>query len=142
MSDEELLFDIDGDIGHITFNRPEARNVLTLPMYERLAGICTSITSGETELGALLISGAGGRAFASGTDISTFKEFRTREDALSYEQHIDRVLDAVERVPVPTIAVLQGADTRAPTSGRACRPFTTSASRCFAENRRGPGRKC
>src|SRR6478672_8157958 len=64
---QELLYDKRGDIGWITFNRPQARNALTFAMYEGLAEICGRI--GRTrEAKVVVITGAGDRAFAAGTD--------------------------------------------------------------------------
>ena len=60
---------------------------------------------------SLVVAGADGRAFAAGTDISLFDNFRTESDALAYEGRMDRVLSAVERCPVPTIAAISGACT-------------------------------
>src|SRR5205085_2319044 len=56
---EELLYDIRDGIGHVTFNRPQARNALTFPMYERLAEIAAS--PGDAR--ALIITGAGDARF-------------------------------------------------------------------------------
>jgi enoyl-CoA hydratase/carnithine racemase len=106
MSDE-LLYDIIDGIGHVVFNRPQARNALTFPMYERLAEIAAS----PGEVRALIITGAGEKAFAAGTDINQFRAFSTPEDALAYEARIDRVLGTLERCPVPTIAAIAGACT-------------------------------
>lgn len=109
MSDE-LLYEVRDAIGTLTFNRPEARNALTFAMYDRLAEICaTAANSGDVK--ALVLQGAGDKAFAAGTDISQFRSFRSAEDALNYEQHIDHVLGAVERCPLPTVAALAGACT-------------------------------
>jgi len=104
---DELLYDIRDGIGHITFNRPQARNALTFPMYERLAEIATA----PGEVRVLIITGAGEKAFAAGTDINQFRAFSTPEDALGYESRIDRVLVTIERCPVPTIASIAGACT-------------------------------
>lgn len=94
----------------ITFNRPEARNALTFGMYDRLAEICTAIpTDGSVK--AVVISGAGGKAFAAGTDMTQFRAFETPQDALDYEKRINEVLNAVERCPAPTIAAINGACT-------------------------------
>ena len=68
----ELLFESDGDVALITLNRPAARNALTFGMYERLAEICSAPPDG---IRALVITGAGDRAFAAGTDISQFRTF-------------------------------------------------------------------
>ena len=109
MDDErELLFDADGDIGCITLNRPGARNALTFGMYERLAEICSVPPQG---LRALVITGAGDKAFAAGTDISQFRTFEGPRDAIEYEHRIDRVLSSVESCPLPLIAAIAGACT-------------------------------
>ena len=109
MSDE-LLYEIRDGIGRITFNRPQARNALTFAMYDRLAQICAEAPK-DPAIGVLLLTGAGEKAFASGTDISQFKAFNKPEDALEYEARIDRVLTALETCPLPTIAAIQGACT-------------------------------
>lgn len=107
---DDLLHEMRDGIGFITLNRPQARNALTFPMYERLAGICTAAADDPT-VRALVITGAGDKAFAAGTDISQFRDFATAEDALAYEARIDRILTAIERCPKPTIAAIAGAAT-------------------------------
>ena len=109
MSDD-LLYEIRDGIGRITFNRPQARNALTFAMYDRLAEICQEAPQ-DKSIRVLLLTGSGDKAFASGTDISQFKAFDKKEDALEYEGRIDRVLTALETCPLPTIAAIQGACT-------------------------------
>ncbi|SEP14722.1 Enoyl-CoA hydratase/carnithine racemase [Rhodospirillales bacterium URHD0017] len=104
---QELLYDKRGEVGWITFNRPQARNALTFAMYEGLAEICARV--GQTrEVKALVITGAGDKAFAAGTDIAQFQAFKDGEDGIAYERKMDRTLDTVERCPVPTIAAIAG----------------------------------
>ena len=110
MADDELLYEVRDGIARVTFNRPQARNALTFAMYERLAAVCAEVDA-DRSIKAMLLTGAGDRAFAAGTDISQFRAFRTPEDALEYEARIDRVLGAVERCRVPTIAAIAGAAT-------------------------------
>jgi enoyl-CoA hydratase len=105
---DELLYEQRDGIGHITLNRPQARNALTFPMYERLAEIAAA--PGDS-VRALVITGAGEKAFAAGTDINQFKSFSGAEDAMAYEARIDRVLGTIERCPVPTVAAIAGACT-------------------------------
>ena len=107
---EDLLYRVEDRIGFITFNRPQARNAMTFAMYDRLADICTAAGADPT-LRAIIVTGAGDKAFASGTDISQFRAFATPEDALGYEARIDRTLDAIERCPIPTVAAIAGACT-------------------------------
>jgi len=107
---DELLYEIRDGVGRITFNRPQARNALTFAMYERLAAICEEVGNSK-DVKVLLLTGAGDKAFASGTDISQFRAFKEPKDALEYEARIDRVLGALEQCPIPTIAAISGACT-------------------------------
>lgn len=107
-TEDEILFECSGEVGWITFNRPWARNALTFGMYRRLAGICSNPPEG---LRALVLSGAGDKAFAAGTDISQFRDFKTRQHAIDYEATMNQVLGSVEACPVPTIAAMDGACT-------------------------------
>jgi enoyl-CoA hydratase len=110
MMDDELLYEVEDGIGTITFNRPDARNALTFAMYERIGEICASVpTDGSVKV--IVMTGAGERAFAAGTDIGQFRAFTTPEDAIAYEDRIEGVLDRIERCPVPTIAAISGACT-------------------------------
>jgi enoyl-CoA hydratase/carnithine racemase len=104
---QDLLYIQRDGIGHITLNRPQARNALTFPMYERLA----EIAAAPGDVRALIITGSGEKAFAAGTDINQFRAFAGAEDAMAYEARIDRVLGTIERCPVPTIAAIAGACT-------------------------------
>lgn len=107
---DELTQEIRQGALWITFNRPAARNAMTFEMYKALASICSEVpTDGAVK--AIVITGAGGRAFAAGTDMTQFRGFETPQDALDYEAEIDRVLEAVERCPLPTIAAINGACT-------------------------------
>jgi enoyl-CoA hydratase/carnithine racemase len=101
------VFETDGPIATLTFNRPEARNAMTWEMYEALVAACERVDA-DGELRVLVLRGAGGKAFVAGTDISQFQSFRNREDGIKYEERLDRVLDRLERVGKPTIAQVQG----------------------------------
>jgi enoyl-CoA hydratase len=103
----ELLFENRDGIGWITFNRPQARNSLTFSMYERLAEICENAGRDRT-VKVLILTGAGDKAFASGTDINQFRAFKAPQDAIDYEVKIDRVLGTLERCRVPMIAAVNG----------------------------------
>ena len=107
---QDLLYEVRDGIAHVTFNRPQARNALTFAMYERLAEVC-ALANEDRSIRAMLLTGAGDKAFAAGTDISQFRAFDKPQDALDYEARIDRVLGALERCRVPTIAAIQGACT-------------------------------
>ena len=107
---DELLFDLSDGIARVTFNRPQARNALTFAMYERLAEVC-GIVNEDPSVRAMIITGAGDKAFAAGTDISQFRAFATPQDAIGYETRMDRILGTLEECRVPTIAAISGACT-------------------------------
>jgi enoyl-CoA hydratase/carnithine racemase len=107
---QELLVARDGAITTITLNRPEKFNALTFDMYRELAEVCEGIGKDGTTR-AVIITGAGGKAFAAGTDIAQFRAFRKPEDGIEYEAGIDRLLSVIEACPVPTIAAIAGACT-------------------------------
>jgi len=75
----------------LAFNRPDARNAMTFEMYEALHDTCANLDA-DPGVRVLVLKGAGDRAFASGTDIRPFLDFKTREDALGYEPRLTRVL--------------------------------------------------
>jgi enoyl-CoA hydratase len=116
---DELLYELRDGVAYVTFNRPQARNALTFAMYERLAEICKNANT-DRSIKAILITGAGDKAFAAGTDISQFRTFDKEQDALDYEARIDRVMDAIEYCRVPTIAAIHGACTGGGASIAAC----------------------
>jgi enoyl-CoA hydratase/carnithine racemase len=106
----DILHETRGPVAWTTLNRPQTRNAMTFAMYEGLVEQAQAVTQ-SPEIRAWVITGAGGKAFAAGTDISQFKEFRTGQDALDYESRIDRVLSAIEDCPKPVIAAIAGACT-------------------------------
>ena len=107
---EDILYEIRDGIARVTFNRPQARNALTFAMYERLAEICGAVNQ-DRSIRALILTGAGDKAFAAGTDISQFRAFKTPQDALDYEARIDRGVGSIEECRVPVIAAIAGACT-------------------------------
>lgn len=107
MSTTHAIYESDGPIATLTFNRPEARNAMTWDMYQALVDACDRV-EGDSSIRVLILKGAGGKAFVAGTDISQFTDFRTAEDGIKYEARIDQVLDRLERVSKATIAEVQG----------------------------------
>ena len=106
----EYIFSAEPPLAILTFNRPEARNALTWEMYQGLLDACDAV-DGRSDLRVLIVRGAGGKAFAAGTDISQFTEFRTDRDGIEYERRLDAAIDRLERVTKATIAQVQGVAT-------------------------------
>src|SRR5919202_6480903 len=105
---DELLYERQGPIAFLTFNRPQARNALTWAMYEGLYDCCEHVEA-DDRVKVLVLRGAGDKAFVAGTDISQFKAFSTPEDALNYERNNNKYAGRLEQVKNPTIAMIRGA---------------------------------
>jgi enoyl-CoA hydratase/carnithine racemase len=96
-----------GPAAWITFDRPEAHNAMTFDMYEELFALCSRADE-DASVQVVVLRGAGRKAFVAGTDIRHFTTFSSGEDGVRYEAAIDRVVDRVEAVRVPTIAFVDG----------------------------------
>src|SRR5262245_13229370 len=107
MSDGEVCYARDGSVVTVTFDRPAARNAMTWRMYEQLAEACGRIQR-EEGLRVAVFRGAGGKSFIAGTDIAQFQAFRGGEDGIAYEARMEGYLAAIEALPVPTLAVIEG----------------------------------
>jgi enoyl-CoA hydratase len=104
---QEILFEVEGQVATITFNRPEAMNAMTWNMYDRLVAYCDELDENDA-IRVAILRGAGDRAFVSGTDISQFRAFTTPQDAIDYERRTGEVTGRLERVRKPTIAMVHG----------------------------------
>ena len=116
---DELLYEVRGTIGLVTLNRPQARNAMTFGMYDKLAEICASVPR-DGSVRAIVVTGAGGKAFAAGTDISQFREFKSAADGLDYERRMGVRIGKIEACAVPTIAAISGACTGGGAAIAAC----------------------
>ena len=104
---DDILYEVRAQVGIVTFNRPSAHNALTFEMYDRLGEICATLPS-DRSVRAIVVTGAGGRAFGAGTDISLFRDFSTAQQGLDYEARMEAMFAKLERCPVPTIAAIPG----------------------------------
>ncbi len=109
-ADSDMLYSVEDGIARVVFNRPQAMNAFTYAMYDRLVEICEAVNA-DPSIRVMLLSGAGGKAFAAGTDIAQFRDMSGRDAALAYEEHVDRVFTTLETCRVPTIAAITGAVT-------------------------------
>lgn len=104
----KILTEQSGDIARIIFNQPEKRNAVSLEMWEAVEEAATRFAADET-VRILILSGAGGKAFVSGADISKFETERGSAEAVDhYNATTKRVYDLIEAFPKPTIAQIDG----------------------------------
>ena len=107
---DDLLVERHGATLLLTFNRPSTRNALTFAMYQKLAEAIESCAQ-DKSIRVVVIIGAGGKAFAAGSDIAEFKAFTTPADAIAYEHSISKILEILTNCAVPTLAAVAGACT-------------------------------
>jgi len=107
MSDGTVHLTRNGNVATILFDRPQARNAMTWAMYEGLAAACAELAQNET-VRVVVLRGAGGKAFIAGTDIAQFLEFTKPEQGSEYEEKMERYLSALESLPMPTLAAVEG----------------------------------
>jgi enoyl-CoA hydratase/carnithine racemase len=96
-----------GTSARVTFDRPAARNAMTMAMYGQLRDHL-GVLEGEKGIRVVVLRGGGG-AFVAGTDIAHFTGFTSAEDGIAYERAMEDVVRALETLPIPTLAVVEGA---------------------------------
>ena len=105
---DKIITEQTGDIARIIFNQPEKRNAVSLEMWEAVEAAMTRFAADDS-VRILILSGAGGKAFVSGADVSKFETERASKDAVAhYNAATKRVYDLVEAFPKPTIAQIDG----------------------------------
>lgn len=107
MTDKLLLTYHDNGIAILTFNRPAALNALDLEMMAALAQTIQTLAH-DPHLRAVVVTGAGESAFSSGGDLTELKDKMTEADGESLSQVMSDALLALERLPVPVIAAING----------------------------------
>lgn len=107
MSDGSVRLSIEGGVASVVFDRPAARNAMTWAMYTQLGEICDHLR-GEPGVRVVCMRGAGHEAFVAGTDIEQFKDFSGGQAGVAYEARIDEGIAAIEALPMPTVAVIEG----------------------------------
>jgi enoyl-CoA hydratase/carnithine racemase len=95
---------LPNSVALITFNRPEVRNALHLPMNLEIRAALDALAN-DSDVSALVFQGAGGKAFVSGADIA---ELRDRKGPEAMEMHNARLCDDIAAFPYPTIAAVEG----------------------------------
>jgi enoyl-CoA hydratase len=106
MAYENLLVDVSDRIATVTFNRPKFLNALN-PSTVRELGTAMEEISAREDVGVVLLTGAGEKAFIAGADISEMKAFTTMQ-ALDFALLGQGVLSFIERMPQPVIGVING----------------------------------
>ena len=95
-------------IGHVVFNNPEKRNAVSLDMWQAVEGALDRFAADE-DVRVVVLSGAGGKAFVSGADVSKFEDERSGAEAVAhYNATTARIYTKLNTFAKPTIAQITG----------------------------------
>jgi len=105
---DKMLARVEGNAGHLIFNNPERYNAVSLEMWEAVESALTTFSE-DNHVRVVILSGAGGKAFVSGADISKFEKERGSKEAVEhYNARLKVVYNIIENFPKPTIAMING----------------------------------
>lgn len=106
--DTPLMLVREGAIARLVLNRPAKHNAINLDVWHSLPRIAAEIDA-DPAIKAVVVTGAGGKAFSSGADIGEFAEvYATPESSRAYNDAVRAGFHAVERLSKPTVAMIQG----------------------------------
>ncbi len=104
----KMIAEKDGAIGRIIFNNPARHNAISLEMWQGVAQIMDDFNA-DDRVRVIVVTGAGGKAFISGADISEFKERRASEEAAAaYAKISEAARLKLQDTLKPTIAMIRG----------------------------------
>jgi enoyl-CoA hydratase/carnithine racemase len=105
---DKVLAEKEGGVGRLIFNNPERRNAVSLEMWRAAEAILEDFAADEA-VRVAVVTGAGGKAFVSGADISRFEDERSTVEAVRhYNDSTERVYARLHGFPKPTIAMIRG----------------------------------
>ena len=105
---DKMISRRDGQVGYVIFNNPERHNAVSLEMWATVAEILQDFAK-DPNVRVVVLTGAGGKAFVSGADVSKFESERASLDATKvYNATVERANTGVYDFPKPTIAMIRG----------------------------------
>src|SRR6202161_2992092 len=105
---DKMLSRKEGGVGIVTFNNPARHNAVSLEMWEATTSLLRA-WSPHPDIRVVVLTGAGGKAFVSGADISKFgSERATIEAVRAYNTKTDATYASIAEFPKPTIAMING----------------------------------
>jgi enoyl-CoA hydratase len=103
-----ILSTSDGAVATLTFNNPERHNAMSLDMWRGAASTLKTLADDDT-VRVVILTGAGGKSFVSGADISKFESERSSQNAVeAYTDATEQMAQTLLNYPKPTIAMIRG----------------------------------
>src|SRR5438477_12718111 len=104
----KMIAEKDGAVGRLIFNNPARHNAVSLEMWQAVGQIMEDFENDDA-IRVIVVTGAGGKAFVSGADISEFKEKRATEQAAAeYAKISETARLKLQETLKPTIAMIRG----------------------------------
>ena len=97
----------DGAIALLTLDRPDALNSFNTSMADELL-VAAEELANDASVRAVVVTGAGGRAFCAGADIVEFGALASPDAFLEFIGHLSRAVEAIAELPQPVIAAVEG----------------------------------
>jgi len=108
LNTDKMLARVENGVGWVTFNNPERRNAVSLEMWQALGDIMEAFDADDA-VRVVVLTGAGGKSFVAGADISEFEAQRaSSEQRQSYGVVSGRGFAALGRCGKPVIAMIRG----------------------------------
>src|SRR5437016_8347750 len=105
---DKMLSRKEGKVGYVIFNNPERHNAVSLDMWARTAEILKGFAE-DDDIRVVVLTGAGGKSFVSGADISKFESERASLEATKvYNATVAKANEGIHGFPKPTIAMIRG----------------------------------
>ena len=106
MSYQNLLLEKNGQVATLVVNRPKVLNALDMATLRELEHAGGELTE-DSNIRAVILTGAGEKAFVAGADIAALSTMTSRE-ALAFADFGHKVLNLLDRMPKPVIAAVNG----------------------------------
>jgi enoyl-CoA hydratase/carnithine racemase len=104
----KMLSRKEGGVGYLIFNNPERHNAMSLEMWDATRRILDDFEH-DKEVRVVVLTGAGGKAFVSGADISEFEKLRSSQELIErYNSVSEKAFSGINDFPKPTISMIRG----------------------------------
>jgi len=108
MPSDKMISRKEAGVGWLILNNPERHNAVSLEMWEAALEIMADFAA-DPSVRVMIVTGAGGKAFASGADISKFKDERQEAAAVAhYQATTQKAYAALQGMAIPTLAMIRG----------------------------------
>jgi enoyl-CoA hydratase len=106
MAYENIIFEVEGKVGVIKFNRPKALNAINADMVKELDDVVKRV-EGDSKMKVLILTGEGDKAFVAGADISELV-LRDTLQMRRFSRDLHEIQFRLEELPIPVIACVNG----------------------------------